>query len=128
MADGTLLGRVGSQAPYQHFGAALCLAALGAQTLFNKMLKCAVIKSSTGMPAIPTGSGAVITQRRPCGGEIIRGGGQPLMTSAIFLSDGFTINSLPGTIAKSYGLSEGTFRAVLLGMGSIARALVGSKW
>jgi hypothetical protein len=45
------------------------------------------------------------------------------MTSATFLSDGFTINSLPCTMAKSYGRNAGTWRAALLGTALIFNAL-----
>ena len=48
---------------------------------------------------------------------------QPVMTSAIFLSDGFTIKSLPCTMAKSKGRSAGTSRAALLGTALIFKLL-----
>jgi hypothetical protein len=41
----------------------------------------------------------------------------PLITSTIFLSDGFTIRSLPATMAKSYGFNVGTSADALLGTG-----------
>jgi hypothetical protein len=46
-----------------------------------------------------------------------------VITSAIFLSEGFTITSFFWTMAKSYGLSEGTSRAALLVTGAVVTLL-----